>query len=110
VRNPEPLIRFYLVRTAPNNHFLFVVAHHLALDGWSLGVIFQEIGYFFHIIFEQHRTLPKSLTLPPGAPYSKLVEWQHENMRNDSPVRQKLVKYPSIFTYLRFFVFIFLFF
>jgi amino acid adenylation domain-containing protein len=39
-----PLIRAELVRQAPAEHVLVVTAHHIVMDGWSLGVLFRELS------------------------------------------------------------------
>lgn len=38
-----PLIRWSLVRLAPDEHVLIQVEHHFIHDGWSLGVLWREI-------------------------------------------------------------------
>lgn len=38
-----PLIRFHLVQFAPEHHVLLVTAHHIVCDGWSFGVLIQEL-------------------------------------------------------------------
>ncbi|SEP61869.1 amino acid adenylation domain-containing protein [Streptomyces sp. yr375] len=37
-----PLVRARLIRTAPREHLLVVVAHHAAFDGWSVGVFWRD--------------------------------------------------------------------
>ncbi|MEW2115621.1 amino acid adenylation domain-containing protein [Streptomyces sp. NPDC005474] len=37
-----PLIRARLIRTAPQEHLLVIVAHHAAFDGWSAGVFWRD--------------------------------------------------------------------
>jgi amino acid adenylation domain-containing protein len=39
-----PLVRFALLRTAPDRHLLTIVAHHIVCDGWSFGVLAGELG------------------------------------------------------------------
>ncbi|MCK2220947.1 amino acid adenylation domain-containing protein [Actinomadura sp. ATCC 31491] len=38
-----PLVRFTLVRQAPDRHLLLVANHHLVLDGWSLHLLLREL-------------------------------------------------------------------
>jgi len=38
-----PLIRAVLMRTSPAHHELMLTAHHVACDGWSLGVLATEL-------------------------------------------------------------------
>lgn len=42
-----PLFRAILQRRSETQYFLTMVAHHLVLDGWSLGVIFRELGQLY---------------------------------------------------------------
>ena len=39
-----PLLRTALVRLGPDEHVLVVAAHHLAVDGWSVGQLLRELG------------------------------------------------------------------
>ncbi|MFI2215194.1 amino acid adenylation domain-containing protein, partial [Streptomyces sp. NPDC020141] len=36
--------RTWLVRTAPSEHVLLIVIHHVASDGWSTGVLTRDLG------------------------------------------------------------------
>jgi len=38
-----PLIRFRLLRTGEADHVLLCTAHHVIVDGWSMGVLFSEL-------------------------------------------------------------------
>ncbi|HEY0601397.1 MAG TPA: condensation domain-containing protein, partial [Herpetosiphonaceae bacterium] len=38
-----PLVRAQLLRLAPTEHLLLVTLHHTIADGWSLGVLVQEL-------------------------------------------------------------------
>ncbi len=38
-----PLFRSHLVRIAPETHVLVLVVHHVVFDGWSIGVLLQEV-------------------------------------------------------------------
>ncbi|GID33103.1 non-ribosomal peptide synthetase [Paractinoplanes brasiliensis] len=42
-----PLVRFLLVRSAPDRHRLVLTNHHIVLDGWSLPVLLKDLfaGY-----------------------------------------------------------------
>src|SRR5690606_24512231 len=38
------LLRAVLLSTAPEDHVLLVIVHHIAADGWSLVVILRELA------------------------------------------------------------------
>ena len=38
-----PLLRAVLLRAAPEEHVLILVVHHIVFDGWSMGVLAQEL-------------------------------------------------------------------
>ena len=40
----SPLLRAYLLTAAPDNHILLLVMHHIVADGWSLGVLMNELA------------------------------------------------------------------
>ncbi|GIJ21057.1 non-ribosomal peptide synthetase [Micromonospora lutea] len=39
-----PVLRVLLVRESPVRHSLLVTRHHIASDGWSLGILLRELG------------------------------------------------------------------
>jgi amino acid adenylation domain-containing protein len=42
-----PLLRATLLRLAPDDHVLALNLHHAATDGWSMGVLFRELGVLY---------------------------------------------------------------
>ncbi|MFC5720644.1 amino acid adenylation domain-containing protein [Streptomyces gamaensis] len=42
-----PLLRAALVRTGEDEHVLVLCAHHIVTDGWSTGVLFDELGALY---------------------------------------------------------------
>jgi amino acid adenylation domain-containing protein/non-ribosomal peptide synthase protein (TIGR01720 family) len=40
----DPMLRVRLVRLAPQHHLLCLVVHHIAVDGWSLDVLLDELA------------------------------------------------------------------
>lgn len=49
-----PLVKFSLLKLAEDLNLFTVTAHHLVVDGWSLGVIFEEIGEIYSSLVEQY--------------------------------------------------------
>jgi amino acid adenylation domain-containing protein/non-ribosomal peptide synthase protein (TIGR01720 family) len=42
-----PLLRVLLVRRAEDDHVLLLTMHHIIADGWSLGILFREVGALY---------------------------------------------------------------
>lgn len=42
-----PLLRASLLRLAPEDHVLLLTIHHIAADGWSLGILNRELGILY---------------------------------------------------------------
>ncbi|MFD5532033.1 amino acid adenylation domain-containing protein, partial [[Kitasatospora] papulosa] len=63
-----PLMRFTLVRTAPDRHCLVMTSHHILLDGWSMPLLVREL-------FELYAHHGDDSTLPRVAPYRTYLAW-----------------------------------
>jgi amino acid adenylation domain-containing protein len=42
-----PLLRVNVLKLEEQRHLLVVTAHHIIVDGWSLGIILQEVGILY---------------------------------------------------------------
>ena len=42
-----PIFRVQLLRCGPEDHVLLVAIHHIAADGWSLGVLLRDFAWFY---------------------------------------------------------------
>lgn len=73
-----PLLRAHLVQTEPEEHVLLIVAHHLACDGWSFGVIFRELAEIYTA-----KTESRAAHLPEAAHFSKYAQ-NHASTHEDS--------------------------
>ncbi|KPC78475.1 MULTISPECIES: non-ribosomal peptide synthetase [Streptomyces] len=63
-----PLMRFTLVRTAPERHRLVMTSHHILLDGWSMPLLVREL-------FELYAHRGDDSTLPRVVPYRTYLAW-----------------------------------
>ncbi|WIX92950.1 non-ribosomal peptide synthetase [Amycolatopsis sp. DG1A-15b] len=63
-----PLVRFALIRSAPERAVLAVTAHHAILDGWSVPLVLEELLELY-----AHGADPSAL--PPVAPYAGYQRW-----------------------------------
>ncbi|MGX7824529.1 amino acid adenylation domain-containing protein [Actinokineospora sp. 24-640] len=59
-----PLLRFTLVRLAPERHRLVYTGHHILMDGWSMPLLVGELMDLYH-----------GRELPPPAPFRDYLTW-----------------------------------
>jgi amino acid adenylation domain-containing protein len=70
-----PLFRFLLIRLSSADHVLVLIMHHIITDGWSMGILFNEIG---EIYAELAYGKPAGLPALP-IQYSDFARWQREH-------------------------------
>src|SRR5215203_1298193 len=80
----DPVLRARALRLAPREHALLLVVHHIAADGWSLGVMVEEIVALYPAALEGR---------PSGLPelavqYADFAVWQREWLRGEVLERQ----------------------
>jgi hypothetical protein len=71
-----PLFRARLLRLGPRDHVLILTAHHLVIDGWSIGVIIRELGALYGAFAGG---APAPLEETP-IEYADYALWQHERL------------------------------
>ncbi len=72
------MIRATLLRLAPAEHILVLVAHHIAADEWSLRVLFKELALLY-----EARMTGREMTLPElPIQYSDYAAWQREELES----------------------------
>jgi amino acid adenylation domain-containing protein len=79
-----PLLRVALVRAADQEHVALVSMHHIASDGWSVGVLLGEVAAIYEAYRERrpHR-LPELLIQ-----YADLAVWQRGWLQGEELERQ----------------------
>ena len=75
-----PLMRIRLFRKNPSTHVLLVAAHHIAMDGWSMWIMLDEMRRLYSA---QKEGRPAKLQLPPTG-YTSFVEWQKTMLEGDT--------------------------
>src|SRR3954453_15332086 len=69
-----PVLRARLWKLAEDDHLLLIVMHHIVSDGWSGGVLFDEIGKLYAAFVQG-----KSSALPElSIQYPDFAVWQRE--------------------------------
>ena len=74
-----PLLRAKLLQLGSEDHILVLVMHHIITDGWSMGLLFDEIGEHY-AAFSTGRD-PELPALP--IQYSDYASWQKQAIRGD---------------------------
>ncbi|QIB42195.1 condensation domain-containing protein [Streptomyces aureoverticillatus] len=74
-----PLLRAELLRLAPAEHVLAVTVHHIAFDGWSLGVFTRELAECYAARRAGHSPDLPELSLQ----YADFAAWQRAHLTAD---------------------------
>src|SRR6185369_7670371 len=82
-----PLLRSSLVRLGQRSHLLVLTLHHIAADGWSLGVLLAEAAVLYDGFVEGR---PSPLPALP-VQYADYACWQRAWLQGD--VLQRLVRH-----------------
>ncbi|GAB2776620.1 non-ribosomal peptide synthetase [Streptomyces chlorus] len=79
-----PLLRALLLRESPDAHVLLLTAHHIVTDGWSMGVLLEELCAAYDALARGARP-----ALPPVATqYPDFAVWQREQLSGTRLERQ----------------------
>ncbi|MGV7961491.1 amino acid adenylation domain-containing protein [Photorhabdus tasmaniensis] len=76
--NCEPGMRLRTWST-DTNHYLLILFHHIAFDGWSEKIFMSELAHIYQSLIEN-----KEISLPePVISYGDYAQWQRMNISND---------------------------
>jgi acyl transferase domain-containing protein/alpha-ketoglutarate-dependent taurine dioxygenase len=74
-----PLMRFKLLRLSAQDHILIITAHHIVSDGWSIGVLMNELSTLYDA-FSNARPSPLAEL---AIQYPDFARWQREQIREE---------------------------
>ncbi|MDY7093374.1 MAG: amino acid adenylation domain-containing protein [Acidobacteriota bacterium] len=87
-----PVLRWGLFRRDEEDHAFVMVAHHIAVDFWSFGIMLEELHQLYPAAVDGRLEGPKSLKLPaPPTTYRRYVEAQQALL--DGPRGEELLSY-----------------
>jgi len=78
------MLRVLLLRLADQEHVLLSVKHHVASDGWSSGIFWQELSAFYQSIISGRPCLLPELPVQ----YADYAIWQREYLQGEVLNRQ----------------------
>ena len=75
-----PLLRFHLLRLNKTEHVLLLVFHHIIFDGWSAGIILDELATFYDAFCRNEQPNLPALSIQ----YADYALWQREWLAGDT--------------------------
>lgn len=74
-----PLIRATLLRLSPMEHVLFLTMHHIISDGWSMGILLQELMTLYQAFSEGANSPLRDLPIQ----YRDFAAWQRHWLQGE---------------------------
>ena len=82
-----PVMRVSLYTRAPEDHVLLLCIHHIAIDGWSMDVLMQELRALY-LAHASGQPIPAELS-QPGTSYAEYAAWEQEFLSSPAGVQMK---------------------
>ena len=81
-----PLLRARLLKLAEREHMLLITVHHIVSDGWSIGILSDEIGAHYKALSSGHQQAAL-----PDLPlqYADYAVWKNEQGQGATAARQR---------------------
>ncbi|MEH2375500.1 amino acid adenylation domain-containing protein [Nostoc sp.] len=79
----DPVLRVKMWQVAQQEYVLLIAIHHIAADGWSLGVVNSELSAHYRAI-----VTGSSVVLPLPVQYADFTLWQRQWLTNEVLERQ----------------------
>ena len=79
-----PLIRAGLIRLDDNDHIILLTLHHIVSDGWSMGVLVQEVAALYTAYVEKQPSPLAELAIQ----YADFAHWQRQWLSGDVLAQQ----------------------
>ncbi|MEB3214887.1 MAG: AMP-binding protein [Nostocales cyanobacterium 94392] len=73
--NQAPLFRFHILKLTEKHHLLVFTAHHIIVDGWSMGIILQELATLYSAECQNFDT-----RLKPPMQFREYIKWQEQQI------------------------------
>src|SRR5215213_855724 len=74
-----PLLRARLLRFGADEHVLLLTMHHIISDGWSMAVLFNELGQLYAAFSRGQESPLEELPIQ----YADYAVWQRERLQGD---------------------------
>jgi amino acid adenylation domain-containing protein len=74
----RPLLRVHILKLEEQLHLLVLTAHHIVVDGWSMGLIMQELGALYSAECQGVAS-----NLEPSMQFREYIEWQEQQSQTE---------------------------
>ena len=81
----DHMLRIHLVKSAPNEHLMILVVHHIASDGWSTPILVQEFYQLYNNLSQGQEVKLNELPIQ----YADYAFWQRQHL-TDEVLEEKL--------------------
>lgn len=78
------MLRVQLLRLSPVEHILLTTTHHIAFDGWSVGIFFRELIEFYDAFLNEREPVLPELKIQ----YADFAVWQRQWMEGETLQKQ----------------------
>jgi amino acid adenylation domain-containing protein len=78
-----PVMRQVLVRMGEQEHVLVMVVHHIAADGWSIGVLMKEVGALYREEIARESGMEVEGLKEMSLQYGDYAIWQRERLSGE---------------------------
>ncbi|MEK7990858.1 MAG: condensation domain-containing protein, partial [Thiotrichaceae bacterium] len=91
-------LRMTLLKCTPQQHILLITLHHIAADGWSVGILIKELSSLYQAFLNQQANPLPDLKIQ----YADFAHWQRQQLSGNkleeliSYWKQKLVGTPAL--------------
>jgi amino acid adenylation domain-containing protein len=75
-----PLLRLTLLRPAAESHTVMFAIHHIVIDGWSMGILNQEVNQLYETFSRGKPSPLAELSIQ----YADFAQWQQEWLQGES--------------------------
>lgn len=101
-----PVVRFYLFRKSVNESHLLISAHHIAFDGWSSMIFFEELKALYSIVkcgkqsalpdiqYSYINYITKQYEFLSGEEGNKLWKYWEDELKGELPVLNLQTDFP----------------
>ncbi|MGB7234581.1 MAG: amino acid adenylation domain-containing protein [Rhodococcus sp. (in: high G+C Gram-positive bacteria)] len=72
-----PLMKLWIVRTAPDRVHMMWLCHHLVLDGWSSSAVVSDVLAEYRVM-----EIDRNTTIPDRIPFSHYLDWLERQDRD----------------------------